>query len=120
MDLVKDVYFAADHRPSFAYGLQHSFAAGISMYGGRQPVDAAATARDSINYAVWLNVFSPRLVETYGRETLLSAPTWHVDEFGDGSVLVVSTPNPTYPGETGAIDDHLGIEPPAELDGCTY
>ncbi|HYO71819.1 MAG TPA: hypothetical protein VEU33_37655 [Archangium sp.] len=44
-------------------------------------------------YAVWwLNVFGPKLVETVGRERMLSTPAHRVEELPNGSILLVTWP----------------------------
>jgi len=40
-------------------------------------------------------LFSPELVEEYGRAWLLSAPAWERRELDDGAILLVTTPDPT-------------------------
>jgi hypothetical protein len=47
---------------------------------------------DKIYEVFWLNVFGPKLVETVGRERMLSTPAWRVEEFPNGSVLLVTWP----------------------------
>jgi hypothetical protein len=57
--------------------------------------DDEATRRDGFDkvYEVcWLNVFGSRLVETVGRERMLSTPAHRVEELPDGSVLLVTWP----------------------------
>jgi hypothetical protein len=47
---------------------------------------------DKVYEVCWLNVFGPRLVETIGRERVLSTPAHRVEELPDGSVLLVTWP----------------------------
>ncbi|PTL84234.1 hypothetical protein [Vitiosangium sp. GDMCC 1.1324] len=47
---------------------------------------------DKIYEVFWLNVFGPKLVETVGRERMLSTPAWRVEELPNGSILVVTWP----------------------------
>jgi len=47
---------------------------------------------DKIYELYWLNVFGPKLVETVGRERMLSTPAHHVEELPNGSVLLVLWP----------------------------
>ncbi|PTL79808.1 hypothetical protein [Vitiosangium sp. GDMCC 1.1324] len=47
---------------------------------------------DKIYEVFWLNVFGPKLVETVGRERMLSTPAHRVEEFPNGSVLLVTWP----------------------------
>ncbi|MGZ3458220.1 MAG: hypothetical protein ACXU86_06885, partial [Archangium sp.] len=47
---------------------------------------------DKIYEVFWLNVFGPKLVETVGRERMLSTPAWRVEELPNGCVLLVTRP----------------------------
>ncbi|ATB38911.1 hypothetical protein CYFUS_004348 [Cystobacter fuscus] len=47
---------------------------------------------DKIYEVSWLNVFGPKLVESVGRERMLSTPAWRVEELPNGSVLLVTWP----------------------------
>ncbi|RKG69034.1 hypothetical protein D7V80_10345 [Corallococcus sp. CA054B] len=47
---------------------------------------------DKVYELFWLNVFSPKLVESVGRERMLSTPAHLVEELPNGSVLLVLWP----------------------------
>ncbi|MFY0574121.1 hypothetical protein ACN28S_06945 [Cystobacter fuscus] len=47
---------------------------------------------DRIYEVCWLNVFGPKLVETVGRERMLSTPAHQVEELSNGCVLLVTWP----------------------------
>ncbi|HYO67663.1 MAG TPA: hypothetical protein VEU33_16430 [Archangium sp.] len=47
---------------------------------------------DKVYEVFWLNVFGPKLVETVGRERMLSTPAHRVEELPNGSVLLVTWP----------------------------
>ncbi|HYO52403.1 hypothetical protein, partial [Archangium sp.] len=47
---------------------------------------------DKIYEVCWLNVFGPNLVESVGRERMLSTPAWRVEELPNGCVLLVTWP----------------------------
>jgi hypothetical protein len=47
---------------------------------------------DKIYQVCWLNVFGPKLVESIGRERVLSTPAWRVEELPNGCVLLVTWP----------------------------
>ncbi len=47
---------------------------------------------DKIYEVCWLNVFGPKLVETVGRERMLSTPAHRVEELPNGSILLVTWP----------------------------
>jgi hypothetical protein len=49
---------------------------------------------DKIYEVFWLNVFGPKLVESVGRERMLSTPAHRVEELPNGSVLLVLWPTP--------------------------
>ena len=47
---------------------------------------------DKIYEVFWLNVFGPKLVETVGRERMLSTPAHRVEKLPNGCVLLVTWP----------------------------
>ncbi|MGZ3460711.1 MAG: hypothetical protein ACXU86_19665, partial [Archangium sp.] len=47
---------------------------------------------DKVYEVFWLNVFGPRLVETVGRERMLSTPAHRVEALPNGSILLVTGP----------------------------
>ncbi|HEX5749561.1 MAG TPA: hypothetical protein VFZ09_25250 [Archangium sp.] len=47
---------------------------------------------DKVYEVCWLNVFGPKLVETVGRERMLSTPAHRVEELPNGSILLVTWP----------------------------
>ncbi|HZI07664.1 MAG TPA: hypothetical protein VEZ71_26845 [Archangium sp.] len=47
---------------------------------------------DKVYEVSWLNVFGPKLVESVGRERMLSTPAWRVEELPNGCVLLVTGP----------------------------
>jgi len=47
---------------------------------------------DKVYEVYWLNVFSPKLVESIGRERVLSTPAHRVEELPNGCVLLVTRP----------------------------
>ncbi|WPB81584.1 hypothetical protein KYC5002_21005 [Archangium violaceum] len=49
---------------------------------------------DKVYELCWLNVFGPRLVETVGRERMLSTPAHLVEQLPNGSILLVLRPTP--------------------------
>jgi hypothetical protein len=59
---------------------------------GRDERTARRDGFDKIYEVCWLNVFGPKLVETVGRERMLSTPAWRVEELPNGSVLLVMGP----------------------------
>ncbi|AKJ02767.1 hypothetical protein ATI61_117157 [Archangium gephyra] len=59
---------------------------------GRDERTARRDGFDKIYEVFWLNVFGPKLVETVGRERMLSTPAHRVEELPNGSVLLVTWP----------------------------
>ncbi|WP_141593614.1 hypothetical protein [Myxococcus sp. AB056] len=84
----------ARHYPS-----HHAFA---HSSADRQLTDSPAFGRDDATWKrdgfdkiyelFWLNVFGPKLVESVGRERMLSTPAYLVEELPNGSVLLVLWP----------------------------
>lgn len=69
----------------------------------------------NVNRLFWLNVFSPAMAKRLGRDRVLSAPAWKVEELNDGHVLLVVSNNPVHPskpwGTAGKrISEHLDLE----------
>lgn len=111
VEIVRDLYEASDPKPAFVYGLQHAADEAL-MWADEPPIDGEALSEDQINHAPWLSVFPPRLVETYGRETLLSAPVWRAEEWEDGAILLVQDDEPLLLNPVGEMNEHLGLEDP--------
>ncbi|HEX8536387.1 MAG TPA: hypothetical protein VF664_02910, partial [Cystobacter sp.] len=59
---------------------------------GRDDKTSRRNGFDKIYEVSWLNVFGPKLVESVGREHMLSTPAWRVEELPNGSVLLVTWP----------------------------
>jgi hypothetical protein len=59
---------------------------------GRDMQTAVRDGFDKLYELSWLNVFGPQLVETLGRERLLSTPAHRVEQLPHGSVLLVTWP----------------------------
>jgi hypothetical protein len=59
---------------------------------GRDEKTARRDGFDKIHEVCWLNVFGPKLVETVGRERMLSTPAHRVEELPNGSILLVTWP----------------------------
>ncbi|GMU06614.1 hypothetical protein [Corallococcus caeni] len=65
--------------------------AGAPDYG-RDEESSRRDGFDKIYEVAWLNVFGPKLVETVGRERMLSTPAHRVEELPNGSILLVTWP----------------------------
>ena len=73
----------------------HSMADGQladAPYYGRDVQTSRRDGYDKIYHLRWLNILGPKLVETVGRERMLSTPAHRVEELPNGSVLLVSWP----------------------------
>ncbi len=75
---------------------------------------------DKIYEVCWLNVFGPRLVETVGRERMLSTPAWRVEELPNGCVLLVIRPTVTdFASEEARLAQaraHVHLRPDLDFD----
>jgi len=61
-------------------------------YFGRDERIARRDGFDKIYEVSWLNVFGPKLVETVGRERMLSTPAHRVEALPNGCILLVTWP----------------------------
>ncbi|ATB35348.1 hypothetical protein CYFUS_000760 [Cystobacter fuscus] len=61
---------------------------------GRDMQTSIRDGFDKIYEVSWLNVFGPKLVESVGRERMLSTPAWRVEELPNGSIFLVTRPTP--------------------------
>ena len=111
VDVLREAYFAFDSRPKVIYALPEPIQTAIVEYQDELPATVESLRTGRLNYPVWLTAFTPSLVETYGRETLLSAPAWRTYEWDDGSVVLVAYPDPKTPHLMDDIEEHLGLEP---------
>ncbi|NNC02364.1 hypothetical protein HJC10_05775 [Corallococcus exiguus] len=59
---------------------------------GREVEVSRRDGFDKVYEVCWLNIFGPKLVETVGRERVLSTPAHRVEELPNGSVLLVLRP----------------------------
>ncbi|ATB35350.1 hypothetical protein CYFUS_000762 [Cystobacter fuscus] len=67
--------------------------AGAPLFG-REMQTSIRDGFDKIYEVSWLNVFGPKLVESVGRERMLSTPAWRVEELPNGSIFLVTRPTP--------------------------
>jgi hypothetical protein len=61
-------------------------------YFGREQRTAHRDGFDRVYELAWLNVFGPKLVESIGRERVLSTPAHRVEALPHGAVLLVTWP----------------------------
>ncbi|MCP3136902.1 hypothetical protein [Pyxidicoccus xibeiensis] len=92
--LIEMVRAWATHYP-VPHAMAHSMAddelSGAPHYG-RDVETSRRDGFDRIYELFWLNVFGPKLVETVGRERLLSTPAHRVEALPNGSILLVTWP----------------------------
>ena len=70
--------------------LHPHYGCGLFNYENHDSVEVGAPP-----FAVWdYNLFSPALVEQFGRDRLLSIPAWRTVEFADGGILLEMSPSP--------------------------
>ncbi|WNG23413.1 hypothetical protein F0U62_04725 [Cystobacter fuscus] len=68
--------------------------AGSPRFGREQQI-SIRDGFDKVYEVFWLNVFGPKLVETVGRERMLSTPAHRVEELPNGAILLVTWPTVT-------------------------
>ncbi|NRD63002.1 hypothetical protein HRD49_14730 [Corallococcus exiguus] len=85
--------------------------------------DDEATRRDGFDKVYelfWLNVFGPKLVESVGRERMLSTPAHLVEELPNGSVLLVLRPTAAdFASEEARVAQaraHVHLRPDLDFD----
>ncbi|RJS13620.1 hypothetical protein DRW03_35980 [Corallococcus sp. H22C18031201] len=75
---------------------------------------------DKVYELFWLNIFGPKLVESVGRERMLSTPAHLVEELPNGSVLLVLWPTPAeFASEEARVVQaraHVHLRPDLDFD----
>jgi len=109
-EMVATGYEATDDPPLAACAVTPRERAAINA--GHTPFTAESLSRSEYAFLSWITVFTPPMVETYGRETLLSAPAWETRELADGAVLIVAYGDPHNPDRDQhvAAARHIGLE----------
>ena len=109
MNVVITGYEATDARPLAVYGESplHRYRIGEAA---QPPFTAESIAHGEYHHLSWLTIFTPPMVERYGRETLLSAPAWKVEELDDGAILVVCHDDVVnWDADCRAVAEHIGL-----------
>jgi hypothetical protein len=78
-------------RLPLTYGRAHS---GTDCLLDTDPDNPSPSIPLQVERMHWLNVYGPRMVETLGRERVLSTPAHLVEELPHGAVLVLTRPTP--------------------------
>ncbi|NPD29712.1 hypothetical protein [Corallococcus exiguus] len=86
----------------------------------RGDANSEEAAGDRLHEVGWLNVFGPKLVETVGRERMLSTPAHLVEELPNGSVLLVLRPTAAdFASEEARVAQaraHVHLRPELDFD----
>lgn len=109
IELVITGYQSSKQKPAAVYAEtpEHDF---YIHKTGRSPFTAKSLAHDQYHHLSWLTVFTPPMVEHYGRETLLSAPAWKVEELDDGAILVVCHDDvDEWQTDCHDVAEHIGL-----------
>lgn len=88
IELSKELYLIA--KPAFVGG------EGSDPYELTPKLVKEDLKRGTIKNLFWFNIFPPKLVEKIGKEKLLSAPGWLVEELADGGIMLVLTRHPFF------------------------
>ncbi len=64
----------------------------------------------SAEHITWLTFFGPELVKKFGREKLLSAPAYKIEQFSDGGILLMSGPTPFGNKKSEYFEEWSSIE----------
>jgi len=109
--MVATGYEATDQTPLAAYAETPLHATAIGATGN-PPATAESLAHDEYEHLSWVTVFPPEMVDTYGRETLLTAPAWKTMELDDGAILLVAheDPHEVEPEKLPRVADHIGLK----------
>ncbi|NRD59515.1 hypothetical protein [Corallococcus exiguus] len=104
---------------AMANGLADSQMSG-APYFGREERAARRDGFDKIYEVCWLNVFGPNLVESVGRERMLSTPAHLVEELPNGSILLVLWPTAAeFASEEARVVQaraHVHLRPDLDFD----
>ncbi|MBU8900770.1 hypothetical protein DRW03_35690 [Corallococcus sp. H22C18031201] len=104
---------------SSAHSIVDEQLAGSPSFGRRER-DARRDGFDKIYELFWLNIFGPKLVESVGRERVLSTPAHLVEELPNGSVLLVLWPTPAeFANDDARVAQaraHVHLRPDLDFD----
>ncbi|WP_276302586.1 hypothetical protein [Halorussus lipolyticus] len=109
IELVTIGYQATEQKPAAVYAESppHNYWIATS---GTPPFTAESLAHNQYHHLSWLTIFTPPMVEHYGRETLLSAPAWKVEELDDGAILVVCHDDVAeWQTDCHDVAEHIGL-----------
>ncbi|MCP3105338.1 hypothetical protein LZ198_41380 [Myxococcus sp. K15C18031901] len=106
-----------------AYAMAHSMAddqlSGAPSFG-RDDETVYRDGFDKVYELYWLNLFDPKLVESVGRERMLSTPAHLVEELPNGSILLVLWPTAAeFASEEARVVQaraHVHLRPDLDFD----
>ncbi|QPV61593.1 hypothetical protein I7X12_12570 [Halosimplex litoreum] len=105
LDILTFCYRATENRPIAAYSTTPDTPLDLL----KPPITAESVANGQLTYLPWLTIFPPRMVESYGKETILSALAWHVETLDDGSILVVCHNDMEWETDCRDVAEHIGL-----------
>jgi hypothetical protein len=107
LDIITFCYTATEERPVAAYSTTPDTPLDLR----KPPITAESVANGQLTYLPWLTIFPPKMVEEYGRETILSAPAWHVEALDDGSILLVCHNSvDDWDQDCRSVAQHIGLQ----------
>lgn len=102
-----------NNQPSLIYEFVlelYHYLSPICVYGDtyldESPLSANGIKTGRLEEIFWVNGFGPEMAEQIGRERLLHAPAWRIDECDDGGIFLWEAPLPLSP-EKQQVDAQL-------------
>lgn len=89
----------------------------VYVYGDRHldepELSASSVLQRELEELFWVNGFGPEMADRVGRDRLLDAPAWRIDERDDGTVFLWVSPLPLSDGRNERLSelrDHFGLD----------
>jgi hypothetical protein len=105
LDILTFCYTATEKRPIAAYSTTPDTPLDLR----KQPITAESAANGQLTYLPWLTIFPLEMVRSYGKETIESAPAWHVEPLDDGSILVVCHNDMEWDAGCQDVAEYIGL-----------
>jgi len=113
IDALKQVYESTE--PLYGWGIRRTR---IDIPELSTPATSESIADSRIIAPTWVMLFTPAMVEEYGREWLLDLPVDRIDDLPDGGLLIVCTeqlldvpPGDEYFSDMAEVDRAFGLDP---------
>lgn len=104
IDIIRTTYEILDKKPQYVFGIDEGHSASL-FEGDRSPPLSSGVPVEWYDLEVsWLMLFPPEMAESYGKEFLLDAPVWRIDELDNGAILIIASPDPT---DFGTLDESM-------------